>query len=87
MVKTMHPGDADHKRKVVVTKEFIVGFLAILIGGYNLLPYFGLKAFEFSALNEPMKVIANAVLVLAGLILWLTAYKLWRYRWHSSRIF
>jgi len=77
-----HPG-ADQKRKGVITKEFLVGFLSIALGGFNL-------ANQFGWINISVQIpqmIANIILVIAGLILWTTAYKLWRYRWHSSRIF
>jgi hypothetical protein len=69
--------------RTLVTKEFFVGLLAIALGGYNLLPYFGVNLPPF----EPPKIVANIVLVIAGLILWVTAYKLWRFRWHSRGLF
>ncbi len=73
----------DAKRKGIVTKEFFVGMLAIALGGFNLASQFGLIQISI----QIPQIIANIILVIAGLILWMTAYKLWKYRWHSSRIF
>jgi hypothetical protein len=81
-VPAQHPG-LSRKSKGVIGKEVFVGLLAIVLGGYNLLSYFGVITYKF----EIPQIIANIILVIAGLILWMTAYKLWRYRWHSSRIF
>ena len=75
-----HPGE---RKSGLITKEFLVGLVAIILGGYNLLPYIGVQVPPF----EPPKIIANIVLVIAGLILWITAYRLWRYKWHTSRLF
>ena len=77
-----HPMDA--KKKGIVTKEFFVGFLSIALGGYNLLAQFG---YISKFVGDIPQIVGNVILVVAGLILWTTAYKLWRYRWHSSRIF
>lgn len=77
-----HPG-LDRKQRGVVTKEFVVGMLSIALGGFNLASQFGLININI----QIPQMIANIILVIAGLILWMTAYKLWRYRWHSSRIF
>ena len=66
-----------------VNKEFLTGLLAILLGAYNLLTFFGvIKVFV-----EVPQVVASIVLVLAGLFLWITAYKVSRYKYHTSRIF
>ena len=77
------PSSAMKQRRSIITKEFLTGLVAIILGGYNLLPYFGVNLPHY----EPPKIIANVVLVLAGVFLWFAAYKLWRYKWHSSRIF
>ncbi|MFH0870241.1 MAG: hypothetical protein V1866_04260 [archaeon] len=67
----------------VITKEFFVGLLAIVLGGYNLLSEFGVIAWNVKI----PQIIANVILVAAGFILWATAYRLWKIRWHSRRIF
>jgi hypothetical protein len=65
-----------------VAKEFLFGLVAIGLGGYNLLnPYVWKFSFEFP------QILGNALLILVGFILWLTAYKLWRHRYHTSRMF
>ena len=77
-----------HSRKVpgsksTISKEFFIGFLAIIIGGYNLLTSLGvIKVFV-----EIPQIIGNILLVLAGLFLWVTALKVSRYKYHTSRIF
>ncbi|MBN2051991.1 hypothetical protein JW756_00635 [Candidatus Woesearchaeota archaeon] len=76
-----HPGAGDRKRRGVVTKEFIVGLLSIALGGYNLAANFG----YIQKFVEIPQIVGNIILVIAGLILWATAYKLWRYKWHASR--
>lgn len=81
-----HPG-LDRKQKGIVTKEFLVGMLAIILGGFNLATRFNLISISNPIPTDISQMIANLILVIAGLILWMTAYKLWRYRWHSSRIF
>ena len=75
----MHAG----QKKNVMGKEVIVGFLAIALGAFNLATQFGWISINI----QIPQMIANIILVIAGLILWASAYKLWRYRWHSSRIF
>jgi len=67
----------------VITKEFIVGFLAIALGGYNLLSQYKVITW----IVEIPQTIANVILVAAGFILWATAYRLWTIRWHSRRLF
>ncbi len=82
-MQTLPRSTGGERKNSLITKEFLVGFLAIALGGYNLLPYFGVNLPSF----EPPKIVANIVLVIAGLILWITAYKLWRFRWHSRGLF
>ena len=69
-------------KKKTISKEFLTGLLAIILGGYNLLTAFGV----ISVFVEVPQIIANILLVFAGLFLWVTAYKLSRYKYHSSRI-
>lgn len=83
MTMQPHHQGLDRKQKGIVTKEFFVGMLSIVLGGFNLASQFGLININI----QIPQMIANIILVIAGLILWMTAYKLWRYRWHSSRIF
>lgn len=72
-----------HKRKGVVTKEFLIGLLAIVLGAYNLLASAG----YVTQFVEVPQIIASILLVLAGLFLWITAYKVSRYKYHTSRLF
>jgi len=80
-----HPG-LDRKKSTVITKEFLVGLLAIVLGGYNLYYLYAKKPLFGIILSlDITHSIADIILVIAGLILWMTAYKLWRYKWHASR--
>jgi len=65
-----------------IAKELFFGVLAIGLGGYNLLnPYL----WKFNV--EIPQLIGNILLALVGFVLVVTAFKLWRYRWHTSRLF
>ncbi len=75
-----HPAE---KRSSIITKEFLIGLVAVVLGGYNLLSYFKIINWGF----EIPQLLANIILLIAGLILWITAYRLWRYKWHTSRLF
>ncbi|MBW2990714.1 hypothetical protein KY348_03350 [Candidatus Woesearchaeota archaeon] len=70
-------------KKKTISKEFLIGLLALVLGGYNLLTSFGV----ISVFVEIPQIIANILLVLAGIFLWVTAYKLSRYKYHTSRVF
>ncbi len=70
-------------RKSAISKEFLIGFLAIVLGVYNILVTLG---FVSGYVKVP-QIIANILLVLAGFFLWITAYKVSRYKYHTSRIF
>jgi hypothetical protein len=81
----MHSG-GERKKRGIITKEFIVGLLAIVLGGYNLYYLYTKKFLLGINLGSSFtQSLANIILVIAGLILWVTAYKLWRYKWHASR--
>nr|MCK4929544.1 hypothetical protein [Nanoarchaeota archaeon] len=69
-------------RKKAISKEFLIGFLAIVLGVYNILVTSGF----ISGYVKVPQIIANILLVLAGLFLWVTAYKLSRYKHHSSHL-
>lgn len=78
------PGSLGKKsRKSLMSKEFLTGLLAIVLGVYNILTYFG---YITKFVNPPL-LVGNVLLVLAGLFLWVSAYKISRYKYHSSRIF
>ncbi len=70
-------------RKSTISMEFLIGFLAIVLGVYNILVTLG---FVSGYVKVP-QIIANILLVLAGLFLWITAYKVSRYKYHTRRIF
>ena len=70
-------------RKSTVFKEFLLGLIAIALGVYNILANFGIIS---TSVTVP-QLIGNIVLVLTGLILWVTAYKLARHKYHTSRLF
>jgi membrane protein DedA with SNARE-associated domain len=69
--------------KGIITKEVLIGLLAIIWGGYNLLLTFNVSGIP-NIDTSKIQIIGNILLVLAGLLLWLTAYKLWRVKWHTK---
>ncbi len=69
--------------KKSISMEFLIGLVAIVIGGYNLLASFGV----IDVFVEVPQMAGNIMMVLAGLFLWLTAYKLSRYKYHTKNIF
>ena len=70
-------------RGSVIGKEFVVGLIAIGLGGYNLAGTYG----WINANIEIPQIVANIILLVAGLFLWLTAFKLSRYKYHSKHLF
>ena len=73
----------EKKTKNIVSKEFFIGLLAIVLGGYNLFSMFGFINVDVTI----PQVVANILLVLAGLFLWITAYRLTRHKYHSKHLF
>jgi hypothetical protein len=69
--------------KNTIAKEFFIGLFAVALGVYNLLASFGVIT---TFVNIP-QIIGNILLVLAGLLLWITAFKLYRHRYHTNRLF
>jgi hypothetical protein len=86
---TTSSASSGQKSSMVITKEFLVGLLAIAIGAYNLYFFYMQKAKTMNPIIslEITHTIADIILVIAGLILWITAYKLWRFKWHSRGLF
>ncbi len=68
-----------------IAKETFIGLLAVLWGGYNLLTTFNVIPEYINTAN--IQVVGNILLILAGFLLWATAYKLWRVRWHTRGLF
>ena len=64
-------------------KEFLIGLLSLVVGGYNILANTGILKLGF----DIPSIVTNIVLVLAGLFLIIVSYKLFRYKYHASRIF
>jgi len=77
------PGVKTKSDKKSISMEFLVGLLAIVIGGYNLLASFDV----ITRFVEVPQLMGNILMVLAGLFLWITAYKLSRYKYHTKNIF
>ena len=63
--------------------EFFIGLAAVALGGYNLAFMTGFVTWG-QIIPAP---VGDVVLVVVGLFLWVTAYKLWRHRYHTSRMF
>jgi di/tricarboxylate transporter len=68
-----------------IAKETFIGLLAVLWGGYNLLTAFNVIPEYINTAN--IQIVGNILLILAGFLLWATAYKLWRVRWHTKGLF
>lgn len=68
-----------------IAKETFIGLLAVLWGGYNLLTTFNVIPEYINTAN--IQIVGNILLILAGFLLWATAYKLWRVRWHTRGLF
>ena len=76
-------GEQEQGRGSIISLEFIVGLIAISLGTYNLLSMFGVITYDITL----PQATANTILIIAGLFLWLTAYRLWRHKYYSRRIF
>jgi hypothetical protein len=76
-------GEQEQGRGSIISLEFIVGLIAIALGAYNLLSMFGVITYDITL----PQATANTILIIAGLFLWLTAYRLWRHKYYSRRIF
>ena len=66
----------------IISLEFIVGLVAIALGTYNLLSMFGIIKYNITL----PQATANTLLIIAGLFLWLTAYRLSRHKYYSKRL-
>ena len=69
--------------KSTIAKELFVGLLAVGLGVYNLLSELGYVTWNI----EIPRIIGSITLIVVGVMLWLTAFKLWKYRWHTRRMF
>ena len=76
-------GEQEQGRGSIISLEFIVGLIAIALGVYNLLSMFGVITYDITI----PQATANILLVIAGLFLWLTAYRLWKHKYYSRRAF
>ncbi len=78
------PHAAPRQRESVIAKEFVFGLLAILLGAYNILTMFGVLSVPFAI--EIPQTVANALLIIVGLLLWITAFKLSRHKYYTRRL-
>jgi len=67
-----------------IAKEILIGLLAVAWGGYNLLT--SLNVIPVYVDTSGIQIVGSIILVLAGFVLWATAYKLWRVKWHTRGI-
>ena len=79
----MNKPKREKETKKIISKEFFIGLLAIVLGAYNLLSMFEVIDVDVTI----PQLVANILLVLAGLFLWITAYRLSRHKYHSKRLF
>ncbi|MCK5107703.1 MAG: hypothetical protein KAQ83_03170 [Nanoarchaeota archaeon] len=66
-----------------IAKETFMGLLAVGLGAYNLLASFGIVT---SFVDIP-QIVGNIILVVVGFLLWITAFKLYRHKYHTNRLF
>ena len=76
-------GEQEQGSRKIISLEFIVGLIAISLGTYNLLSMFGVITYDITL----PQATANTILIIAGLFLWLTAYRLSRHKYYSKRLF
>ena len=76
-------GEQEQGSRKIISLEFIVGLIAISLGTYNILSMFGVITYDITL----PQATANTLLVIAGLFLWLTAYRLSRHKYYSKRLF
>ena len=76
-------GEQEQGNRKIISLEFIVGLIAISLGTYNILSMFGVITYDITL----PQATANTLLVIAGLFLWLTAYRLSRHKYYSKRLF
>ncbi len=69
------------KRKISL--EFLVGLIAIALGTYNLLLIFNI--IDFNVILP--QTTANVILIIVGIFLWITAFRLARHKYHSRSLF
>ena len=67
----------------LITKEVLVGLVAIGLGSYNLAYILGYTDWDVTV----SQMAANIVLVVTGVVLWITAFRLWRHRYHTRNLF
>ncbi|MBN2142125.1 hypothetical protein JW711_02225 [Candidatus Woesearchaeota archaeon] len=73
----------NQRERQTIAKEILLGLVAVLLGAYNLLNQFGIITLGV----EIPQAIANGLLIIVGFILWSTAFKLWRHRFHTRGLF
>jgi hypothetical protein len=74
---------AQRSSRRIITKEVLIGLLAIGLGSYNLLSIAGIVSWNI----EIPQLLANITLVLAGIFLWITAFRLARHKYHTRNLF
>jgi len=68
-----------------IAKETLIGLIAVVWGGYNLLTE--LNVIPRYVDTSGIQIVGNIMLIIAGLLLWSTAYRLWRYKFHTRGLF
>jgi len=78
-------GEQEQGRGSIISLEFLIGLVAVALGTYNILTMFGVITYDIP-ITIPQAT-ANTILIIAGLFLWLTAYRLSRHKYYSKRLF
>tara|TARA_Y100000310_G_scaffold345817_1_gene470428 strand:+ start:9719 stop:9964 length:246 start_codon:yes stop_codon:yes gene_type:complete len=71
------------ERGLSIPLNFLIGLIAITLGSYNLLSMAGMIPWKITI----PQTTGNIILILVGLSLWVTAFKLSRHKFHSRQIF
>lgn len=67
----------------LISRDFLIGLLAIIFGIYNLLSIFGIIKVYVTI----PQIVTNILLILAGLFVWFNSFKLHRHKYHTKKMF
>ena len=79
MSNMQHHGE---KKEGSIGREVFLGLASIALGGFNIAGNFG-----YVPKVDVLTILSSGVLVIVGFTLLHTAFKLWRFKWHTRRLF
>ena len=83
MNKSHESNNNSHHNSNKIMKEVLIGLLAIVLGGYNLLTFFGV----ITVFVDIPRIVGNVILLFSGFLLLITAIKLYRHKYYSNKLF